>query len=85
MATEDIKKEIPRLFYEGLWMSMNILIHEHLRSKDGKRKKAACSEFLNKLTDSNFIKNLALLKDEGESEKEKAKKPVSKPKVDWGK
>lgn len=79
LTTEEIKRDIPKLAYEAMWMSFQILIHEHLRSKDPKKKKDAASEFVTKLADSAFIKNLALLKEEGKPEKDK------KAKAEWGK
>lgn len=79
MTTAQLKKDIPRLAYEAMWMSFKILIHEHLRSKDPKKKRAAASEFVERLSDASFIKNLALLKGEAEADgKEKNAK-----KAEW--
>jgi hypothetical protein len=71
MSLAKLKRDIPKLVYEAMWISVNILLHEHLRSRDPKKKKAACSEFIAKLSDPAFIKNLALLKEEGKQEKGK--------------
>jgi hypothetical protein len=81
MDEGELKRVIPRLFYEGLLLSVDEL-NTWLRTQDPKKRKVAATVFIDKLCDANFIKNLNLLAsalDEG-----KKGKP-EKPKAEWGK
>lgn len=85
MTDLQIKRKIPRLFYEGLLMSVDILSNEYLRSKDPKKKKLAAREFLDLLCDTNFIKNLVILKEEGKDDsKGKAEREKDRGTAEWG-
>lgn len=81
MSTRSIKEAIPRLVYEAMLMSVDILLNEHLRSRKPERKKEAAAVFLSKLSDAAFIKNLALLTEEASRTKDKHK-PA---KAEWSK
>lgn len=74
MTTEEIRREIPRAVYEGILLSLDIMVNDFLRSKNDKVKMEASVELMSLLSDASFMKNIQTLLKETES---------ATPKVEW--
>lgn len=81
MSIEEIKAKIPRMIYESILLSVETLLNDGLRSKDPKKKHAAATEYLERLGDASFLKNLVALKTEVDKDDELRKGQ----KAEWGK
>jgi hypothetical protein len=81
MTLEQIKEKIPRMIYESILLSVDILLNDGLRSQDPKKKHAAAAEFMERMGDASFLKNLAALK--AEVDKDAALRTGQK--TEWGK
>lgn len=61
LSVDDMKGMIPRAVYEGILLSLDIMLNDFLKSKSEKLKLAAAEEFLSALGNTSFLKNIAAL------------------------